>query len=72
MNHVPNVGIVVLAGVSSNGNPFAVKGDSTQITVGDDANPRPTVTKSHERPNVQELMPFYEDLVAEFFPATLN
>jgi inositol oxygenase len=29
-------------------------------------------TKAAERPNVQELRPFYEDLAAEFFPAQLS
>ncbi|HEV2972344.1 MAG TPA: inositol oxygenase family protein [Pirellulales bacterium] len=29
-------------------------------------------TKSHARPDVKALRPFYEDLIAEYFPATLN
>lgn len=29
-------------------------------------------TKSHAKPDVAALRPFYEDLIAEFFPATLN
>jgi inositol oxygenase len=29
-------------------------------------------TKSHQRPDVKELRPFYEDLIAEYFPAELN
>ncbi|MCP4190056.1 MAG: inositol oxygenase [Planctomycetaceae bacterium] len=35
-------------------------------------NPFDLYTKSHERPNVAELMPFYEDLVGEFFPNELD
>lgn len=29
-------------------------------------------TKSHAPPDVQQLRPYYEDLIAEFFPATLK
>jgi len=29
-------------------------------------------TKSHAKPDVQALRPFYEDLIAEYFPAKLN
>ena len=29
-------------------------------------------TKSHAKPDVKALRPFYEDLIAEFFPAKLN
>jgi inositol oxygenase len=29
-------------------------------------------TKSHAPPDVQQLRPYYEELIAEFFPATLN
>ncbi len=35
-------------------------------------NPFDLYTKSQERPDLQRLMPYYEDLVAEFFPDTLN
>jgi len=35
-------------------------------------NPYDLYTKSHERPNVKELRPFYEELIAECFPAKLN
>ncbi|MCA9217574.1 MAG: inositol oxygenase [Planctomycetales bacterium] len=34
-------------------------------------NPFDLYTKSHTRPDVQRLMPFYEELVAEFLPETL-
>jgi inositol oxygenase len=29
-------------------------------------------TKSHDRPKLNEIRPFYEDLIAEFFPKTLR
>ena len=35
-------------------------------------NPYDLYTKSHTRPNLKELRPFYEDLINEFFPAKLN
>ncbi len=35
-------------------------------------NPYDLYTKSHERPNVKELRPFYEELIAEYFPAKLK
>ena len=35
-------------------------------------NPYDLYTKSHKKPDVKELRPFYEDLIAEFFPAKLN
>ena len=35
-------------------------------------NPYDLYTKAAERPNVQELRPYYEDLAAEFFPAQLS
>jgi len=35
-------------------------------------NPYDLYTKSDKRPNFKELKPFYEDLVAEFFPPALN
>lgn len=35
-------------------------------------NPYDLYTKSHERPDQKALKPFYEDLVAEFFPETLR
>lgn len=34
-------------------------------------NPYDLYTKSEERPDVKRLMPFYEDLIAEYFPDTL-
>ena len=35
-------------------------------------NPYDLYTKSHERPNVKTLRPFYEELIAEYFPAQLR
>lgn len=35
-------------------------------------NPYDLYSKAAERPNVRELRPYYEDLIAEFFPPTLN
>jgi inositol oxygenase len=35
-------------------------------------NPYDLYTKNHQKPNVTELRPFYEDLIAEFFPRELN
>ena len=35
-------------------------------------NPYDLYTKSHQRPNVSELRPFYEELIAEYFPAQLR
>ena len=35
-------------------------------------NPYDLYTKSHERPEVKTLRPFYEELIAEYFPAKLN
>jgi len=35
-------------------------------------NPYDLYTKRSERPNLGALRPFYEDLIAEFFPATLR
>ena len=35
-------------------------------------NPYDLYTKSHEKPDVENLRPFYEDLIAEFFPAKIN
>jgi inositol oxygenase len=35
-------------------------------------NPYDLYTKSHERPNMKELRPFYDDLIGEYFPATLR
>ncbi len=35
-------------------------------------NPYDLYTKSHQRPNVSELRPFYEELIAEHFPAQLR
>ena len=35
-------------------------------------NPYDLYTKSDKRPDVDRLMPFYEELVGEFFPATLK
>ena len=29
-------------------------------------------TKSHDRPDIQQLRPFYEDLIAEYFPAKID
>jgi inositol oxygenase len=34
-------------------------------------NPYDLYSKGHEPPDVEKLRPFYEDLIAEFFPATL-
>lgn len=35
-------------------------------------NPYDLYTKSHQRPNLQELRPFYDELIKEYFPATLK
>jgi inositol oxygenase len=35
-------------------------------------NPYDLYSKSAERPNVEELRPFYEELIAEYFPPTLS
>jgi inositol oxygenase len=35
-------------------------------------NPYDLYTKSHAKPDAKVLRPYYEDLIAEFFPATLN
>lgn len=35
-------------------------------------NPYDLYTKSHEKPNVKELRPFYEDLIAEYLPSQLR
>ncbi|MEW6157674.1 MAG: inositol oxygenase family protein [Verrucomicrobiota bacterium] len=35
-------------------------------------NPYDLYTKSHEKPNVKELRPFYEDLINEYFPSKLQ
>jgi inositol oxygenase len=34
-------------------------------------NPYDLYTKSHERPDMARLRPFYEELIAEFFPPEL-
>ena len=35
-------------------------------------NPYDLYSKGRERPNTQELLPYYQDLVAEFFPEKIN
>lgn len=35
-------------------------------------NPYDLYTKSHERPNVKQIRPFYDDLIAEYLPARLR
>lgn len=35
-------------------------------------NPHDLYTKSHSKPDVAQLQPFYEDLIAEYFPEKLN
>jgi inositol oxygenase len=35
-------------------------------------NPYDLYSKGHERPDVKALTPYYQDLIAEFFPATLS
>jgi inositol oxygenase len=35
-------------------------------------NPYDLYTKSHQKPNVQELRPFYQELIEEYFPAKLK
>ncbi|MEP6663826.1 MAG: inositol oxygenase family protein [Verrucomicrobiota bacterium] len=35
-------------------------------------NPYDLYTKSHERPNLKELRPFYDDLISEYFPPVLK
>ncbi|HKQ38011.1 MAG TPA: inositol oxygenase family protein, partial [Verrucomicrobiae bacterium] len=35
-------------------------------------NPYDLYTKSHQKPDVQKLRPFYQDLIAEYFPDKLR
>lgn len=35
-------------------------------------NPYDLYTKSHQRPDLKQLRPFYDDLISEYFPATLR
>jgi inositol oxygenase len=35
-------------------------------------NPYDLYTKSHQKPNLKELRPFYDDLISEYFPAKLR
>jgi len=35
-------------------------------------NPYDLYTKSHERPNLEKLRPFYDELIREYFPSTLR
>jgi inositol oxygenase len=35
-------------------------------------NPYDLYTKSHSKPSVKDLRPYYEDLIAEFFPAKIR
>ena len=35
-------------------------------------NPYDLYSKGLERPNVKGIMPYYQDLVAEFFPAEIS
>ena len=35
-------------------------------------NPYDLYTKSHERPDVEKLRPFYDELIGEYFPASLR
>jgi inositol oxygenase len=35
-------------------------------------NPYDLYTKSHERPNVEQLRPFYNELISEYFPTELR
>ena len=35
-------------------------------------NPYDLYTKSHQKPNLKELRPFYDELIKEYFPATLR
>jgi inositol oxygenase len=35
-------------------------------------NPYDLYTKSHKKPNVEKLRPFYEELIAEYFPAKIR
>ena len=35
-------------------------------------NPYDLYSKGHEPPDVERLRPYYEDLIAEFFPDRLN
>jgi len=35
-------------------------------------NPYDLYTKSHERPNVEQLRPFYSELISEYFPTKLR
>jgi inositol oxygenase len=35
-------------------------------------NPYDLYTKSHKKPNLTELRPFYDELIREYFPAKLQ
>jgi len=35
-------------------------------------NPYDLYTKSHQKPNLKELRPFYDELIKEYFPPTLK
>jgi inositol oxygenase len=35
-------------------------------------NPYDLYSKGRKRPNLQEILPFYEDLIAEYFPAQID
>ena len=35
-------------------------------------NPYDLYSKGRERPNLREILPFYEDLIAEYFPAQID
>jgi len=40
--------------------------------VGAKVNPYDLYSKSADRPNFKDLRPYYEDLVAEFFPSQID
>lgn len=61
--------------------PWHREGEYTRLTNARDRemlpcvqkfNPYDLYTKSHAKPDVKALRPFYEDLIAEYFPAKLN
>ena len=46
--------------------------DREMLKWGQQLNPYDLYTKSHEAPDEEQLRPFYEELIAEFFPAKLR
>ena len=46
--------------------------DREQLQAVKDFNPYDLYTKSHGKPDVKALRPYYEELIAEFFPAKIR